>query len=231
MTVQDIHNSFSTCIDLDSLKLQDVPTIDQDLVDKVNKLKSLGFHNSKECVELKRQQDKIKEIIDSNQYKIHTKEAFEYYSIKYPNNVLMTFENIEILLEKYDLELSTPEKYIGDIPDKNLNEILNFKLDDCDIVYKSDRYYSHQKLIDLKYNIQKTDKGFSYDGCYDYIQYIRQDIEIIATKNLFNKNLTSTSLDDPIVLQKCWFKDYVYYLIISKWGNESSINSLNYKNN
>jgi hypothetical protein len=231
-TIQEIHNSFETSIDLDYLKLLDKPIIDKELIQKVEKLKSLGFTNSIECKQLEEQLKLIENIDEENNYRATTKEAFEYYSTKYPNNVFMTVENVKSLVKKYDLELSTPEKYIGDIPDKNLNEILNFKLDDCEVVYKHDKYYSHQKLLDLKYKIKQEEYGFSTYNQYTGLnRFIRQDIEIIATKNLFNKNIPSKFVDDPIVLQKCWFKDYVYYLIISKWGNESSIDNLNYKNN
>jgi hypothetical protein len=61
--------------------------------------------------------------------------------MKYPNNKFITEESVKKICEKYNLVYSTIDRYIGTVPDKNLTEIANFKINDEDKVCYRSRMY------------------------------------------------------------------------------------------
>lgn len=122
--ILQIHKEFKTASEK---LLQEANTILQNIgevnVDKVERLKRLGFRQVQEVIE------KDKKII---QKKLTEKQIklVKYYNEHYPLNNFITEDQVKHICEKYKLVFTNISRYKGFVPEKNLREIENFKLKD-----------------------------------------------------------------------------------------------------
>jgi hypothetical protein len=238
--IEEIHETFYTEVDrllAEAKILKSTETNLQPLLDKVERLKALGFTNTKECKEAESEIKRLKSIEHENLSKERIKEAIEYFSVKYPNNKFITEQSVKKICEKYNLVYGTIDKYIGTVPDKNLVEIANFKIHDEDkACYRSRTYISDWGFRDepeitlTSYAMMKAiTPNNSYTPHYD-ISYGECKLEIAAPVSDFNMKdyeikdfkLSKIHIPDPVVLQPVLFKNTKYYLILSAWGQEAS---------
>ena len=192
--IEDIHNEVYSAHDLllkEAKAVLDTP-IDESKVEDYQKLINLGFNNEKN---IKKYKKEISLIEESKRLKT----KIEYYSFKYPFNKFINEDSIVKICQRYSLILTTVDRFIGGIPEKNQKEIINFKVD-------------------------KIDLPHSYSKESEYVG--GTTLLIVATKDQLNmKNarvqghkLVDIVKEDPIVLQPV--KDG--YLIVSAWGVEAS---------
>jgi hypothetical protein len=120
--------------------------------EKANRLKLLGFTGTKEVTELmqreKQEQDRRSRLweLGHEMAKIHdneiaalkkAKEEFDqilYYRNKYPFLKFITDDQLNGICRKYNLVYSQVSNYIGEVPDKNLKEIEDARIDKWDFV-------------------------------------------------------------------------------------------------
>lgn len=226
-TVKEIHNAFSM---IPKRKFEKEPlSIVSD--DKAEKLKMLGFESSPLVVKLNNLIEENDNIEKRNKEKEEIVKAVNYFSCYYPNNIFLLDNEVEDLCEKFDLVLGRVSDFIGDVPDKNVEEMLSFKLQNFDRVFRKKSRFPLEIVNATICSINDVVERETYivhrlwDGALEEIKF-----EIIATPNLF-KNPKPSEIDDPIVVQRVMYNDVKGFLIISKWGNEASIDTLNYKNN
>lgn len=100
---------------------------------KVERLKALGFGATKPIKEMQE-----REKAQSEAHVII--EAIEYYTTYYPSYKFISIKQIESISKKYGLLYGDSKNYLGDIPDKNLEEIEAFKL-------REEDYYEEPKSI------------------------------------------------------------------------------------
>ena len=237
--IAEIHESFDTASEK---LLQDAKKIlsgDWD-IDKGERLKNVGFVNSKKAVE-------AKAILKKREESEKLAKQIEYYQIHYPNNKFITEEMVKTICQKYGLLCGETEYYIGDVPEKNLQEIEGFKLreDDCnkinhgwwEIIRREDfRSYAAPSLpneANAVYGYVVAQRGWR--GFNEYIEQVfdnspyhftKKPLKICASvKDFDTKNMRiengyklEQNLPDPIVLQPVKGG----YLIVSKWGLEAS---------
>lgn len=89
-------------------------------METLEKLSELGFKNSQECAEyeaMKKSRAESKRL----------KETIEKYRHSYPLNKFIDEGTVERVCKKYDLVLTVASRYVAEIPDKNKQEIINFK--------------------------------------------------------------------------------------------------------
>ena len=192
--IEQIHNEVYSVHDLLLKEAENIlnKPINEEKVNDYQKLIKLGFNNEKNIINHK---EELKKIEESKKIK----SIIEYYSFKYPFNKFINEESVIRICEKYGLILTSVDRFIGSIPEKNQKEIINFKVD-------------------------KKDLPFHHDKESDYI--IGVGLLIIATKDQLNmKNarvqghkLVDIVKEDPIVLQPV----REGYLIVSAWGIEAS---------
>lgn len=177
--------------------------INKPIIEDENKiaenLARIGFKNAKniKSVEKKRkereEQQKLKELI-------------EYYNRTYPLNKFITEDMVETICNKYKIYLASSEDYIGEIPEKNQKEILNFRV----------------KSKDLRETPFVTDEfGNTYFiGMGEDMIY--KDFAIMAPENKLNmkgkiKHGHALITEDPIVLRAVKGG----FLIVTSWGLEA----------
>lgn len=120
--IAEIHNDFDSAEERLLKEAQLIISND----DKAAKLKAdrvskLGFGSAKaakDAKEISKQKSKASELVST----------INYFKQNYPFNKFITEPEVKKLCEKYNLLLGDACDYIGDIPEKNLCEIENFKL-------------------------------------------------------------------------------------------------------
>lgn len=212
--IEQIHNEFFTEVDrlLEYCGIQKSMTTTEEIaVDKSNRLSKLGFHNSLAHEKAEPVRQALAEDLGKNELK----EAIEYFSNKYHQYKFITEDSVKTICDKYNLYYGSVKYYIGDVPEKNLIEIENFKVDDKDM-YFVERYPWVRLLSYSEYegNWWKLDReGFVIAAP---ITDFKLDDAMITDRKI------SFSVPDPIVLQPVMYKKKTYYLVVTAWGAEAS---------
>lgn len=234
--IDEIHETFYTEVDrlLADAKIRKSPETQMEAeIEKAKRLEKLGFKNAKEVQRTVPEIDRINGIIDENIRKYQLQEAIQYFSHHYPNYKFITEDSVKKICEKYGLIYGSVEKYIGTVPNKNLEHIENFS------IKKEDRLYN--VYID---NIRIGEPLF-YGYCNskeaerikDFSPYsltsrraVLAPLEIAAPLKDFDTtdmeikdySLNEIPIPDPVVLQPVFFRGDKYYLIVTAWGQEAS---------
>lgn len=187
----------------------------KDFKSKADFLKDIGFTNS----------------IATKIYAgiVENKGLISHYNDTYYGNSKFILEaQLERLCEKYDLYVRSTRHFMGDIPEKNVKDIMNFrvKLQDIDLDPHElnglrNRFTFHD------FNGTIISRSLKHYGLTSFIQ-------IAAIKSLFHPDAFARTQDriigvkeiepkfevdlDPIVL----FKVKGGYLIITAWGDEAN---------
>jgi len=173
---------------------------------------------------------------------IENRNVFNDYQTKY--GIISKFiiePQLERICEKYDLYVRSLRFFLGDIPEKNIKDLMNFKIDLYDI-YEKDRNnaiseYIHKNSVFNPYNgidlMNKSPIFVTLDELANIVN-ISNYLEIAAVKILFSIDAFTQSFDrivnkkeleaksivemDPIIL----FKTNHGRLIITAWGDEAN---------
>lgn len=86
------------------------------------KLFELGFKNHPITNSVR---DEISESL-TNKVLLKLHKDYCKFLIKYPNSLIILESEIEKIKDKFDLDFKSPLNFIGDIPEKNLKDILSF---------------------------------------------------------------------------------------------------------
>ena len=225
--IAEIHNEFDTAGDKLLAEANAIIAKDFD-TSKGDRLKKLGFGLSKSAVvsdkniaEKKENTELIKNILHFRTY--------------YPAYKFITDEVVKTICEKYGLVFGPADKYIGDIPEKNVAEIETFKLRKEDFIDEKatwssmdfqDLWDRANRHLERKYMpigpISLIGSSELSVGPYQ-AKTKKPAFKIVAPEKDFNmQNMQKKGhkielhIPDPIVLQPVKGG----YLIISKWGLE-----------
>jgi len=239
--IKEIHEDFFTEVDklLAEAKIsRSLETTKQDLINKSERLKKLGFVSTKEVSEAQQEMTRIRKLEEENKLKIDLICAIDYFSMKYPQYKFITEESVKTICQKYGLIYGGVDKYKGVVPEKNLKQMEDFKIDQndqCCLETRTNYHYggSSEKTV-LNYHNYKIK---SRDGAGEpYSTYHRYDYTIcpleiagpVGDFNTQNMNITDYKLEqkiqipDPVVLQPVFYRNKKYYLIVTAWGLEAS---------
>lgn len=207
---------------------------------KASRLFELGFINSKET-------DGIDNFNDVKELPL----LIMGYQQKYPNNKFITHDVVMTICKKYNLLLGEIAMYKGEVPDRKLTEIENFKLKEEDKIaafVTGDNDEIIYTLFEKDFNTDWTKSNLrsktTFHVSVDYefrknvttkhhrfakVNYELTGLKICAPINQMIipegkivKNNRVINIPDPIVLQPVKGG----YLIVSKWGLEATDNLL-----
>lgn len=234
--IEQIHNEFESAGEVILQQAQDIVKKSDGInVDKIDRLKKLGFVNTRE-------------VKDNEATLLESKEAQElfdkiiYYSQKYEYKFI-TEDLVKSICNKYNLVCAPIKSYTGFVPEDQLENIEKCKVDDGDTWLGSAIYCgNHIPILDIeesdKYtnglHIKKYPSGsmFPHDnqiqvfGEFEIIQEI--ELMICAPEKDFNTtgltkkgkflfNTKKIVYPDPVVLQSVKHG----YLILATWGDEA----------
>lgn len=237
--IEEIHETFYTEIDklLKEAKiLNSINTNKQDLIDKCNRLKSIGFTNTKEVKEAEKEIERLDKLKSENDHKKNLVEAINYFSFKYPNYKFITEESVKKICDKYNLVYGKVINYIGEVPTKNLKHIEDFKIDKGDecYLYVASTWgpfgeYIHEKKYIPYEEKPKYNEGRSFRSSYT-IDVNKCSLEIVAPLKDFNMKgmeikdfkVSKIEIPDPVVLKPVIYNNQKYYLIVTAWGLEAN---------
>ena len=241
--VREIHEDFFSEVDklLAEAKIsRSLETTKQDLIDKSARLKKLGFVSTKEVNEAQEEITRIKRLEEENKLKVDLISAIDYFSFKYPQYKFITEESVQKICQKYGLIYSEVSKYKGTVPEKNLKQMEDFKIDQQDqCCLETHTYYHHGvsekrplSYSDYKEKLREKDSEYGREfKRYDRYDYTICTLEIAGPVGDFNTNgmevkdyklQEKIQIPDPVVLQPVFHRKKKYYLIVTAWGLEAS---------
>lgn len=208
ITAKEIHDEF--CLASDNL-LEEVKQVLQDDFE-ADRLKELGFKSIKKVSDRE-------DVLTKRRYA----ETVAYYRQKYPFRKFLLQLSVEAICKKYGLLCGDVHNFTGEIPQKNVEEILSFKVRDEDRPESDDTtWFSSGRMG------EKFDKFFLCEGkwCEEKVESTHREkitLKICAPEAMFNKkNLNVVDgymlVSDPIVLQPVKGG----YLIVTAWGDEAT---------
>lgn len=233
--IEEIHETFYTEVNRlfnEARIFNNVESNKKTLIEKSNRLKNLGFTNTKEIEIAEKEIKKLNKFKEENKKKEFLIDAINYFTLHYPHRKFITEESVKKICKKYNLVYGEVSRYRGVVPTPNLKEIEAFKLKDEDRCY--------EKIITRKNSFKRPEK--IYVGS-DYINKKRRvrnpenknieinesPLEIAAPKKDFDlsgmvvedyKLEQKFEIPDPVVLQPVFYKGKKYYLILTAWGEE-----------
>lgn len=235
--IEEIHDTFYTEVDrlLKEAKISNsLETDKQNLIDKCNRLKSLGMTSTKEVREAEEEISRLRKLEAENENKERLIKAINYFSIKYPSYKFITEESVLKICNKYNLVYGDVKRYEGSVPDKNLKHIEDFKIQEEDSVYIEtcgDFRFIRTRTISF-YEYKRGKEREKRAGVFSTLIYSHYEspLEIVAPKTDFNMEgmeikdfkVSKIQIPDPIVLKPVMFDETKYYLIVTAWGDEAS---------
>jgi hypothetical protein len=231
VSIEEIHETFFTEVDrlLATAKLSNsLYTDKQDLIDKCERLKALGFTSTKEIKEAESEIERLKLLKEENIGKQELIEAINYFNITYPNYKFITEDSVNKICEKYELIFYKISRYMGSVPDVNLKHIEEFSInfnDECYFAETIGRYdsgnynqrYVNKEEHDIINNNYTTFCDDRATKCPLEIAAPLKDFNTVGIK-IKNNKIVENEIPDPIVLKPVIFKDKKYYLIVTAWG-------------
>lgn len=249
--VEEIHETFFTEVDflLKYAENQNVLSTDKKaIIEKGDRLQNLGFKKAKDTIVSINEKGRIRELERENEKKAQLVKAIQYFSFKYPNYKFITEESVIKICEKYGLIYADVDLYTGDVPDKNLKHIEDFKIKDEDKCYlvtqtytggfsRQDETYfaSHEKCLEIEK--EKREKNDSHRYTPAGLVHIRKscseakfmiaapvkDFDLSDRRHTVKDSQIVTIVeDDPIVLSPVMFGGKKHFLIVTAWGLEAS---------
>ncbi len=213
--VEKIHNEFYTEIERLLVEANvELPEESVRLAEKSKALSSLGFSSAPETqagLEIARRRDNNNQLI----------EVSKHFSMRYPTYKLITKESVTRICKTYGLVRADVNRYKGLVPDKNLQDILRFKVKNEDCVWYSTSGYSNKysdwNIVD--YSEKDLSKGKIERGPLQIVAPIK---DLDTTGMRVEAETLKMEIKDPVVLHPVRFNKVTYYLIVTAWGPEAS---------
>jgi hypothetical protein len=200
---------------------------------KAERLRKLGLICAKQS-ELKEDKKLTDEI------GVLEAEKIVYYQIKYPGKKFIRTNQVKIICEKYNLVFTDIWRYKGFVPEKNLQEIENFKIDsedqDSEIASRHLKEFNgipEDKII-IDGGISAKKRGYHFATTVEIpalLKICAPEIDLTVNSRFIWKgelcydypdlskiNNVQNSIPDPIVLQPVKYG----FFIVTAWGDEAS---------
>jgi hypothetical protein len=236
--VEKIHNEFDTSVDKlkefaekaekysNSIEVEELKDID-----KNEFLKKIGFSSVGTVKDYETTQKRIEKTIQEKNEKLRLskglEKVIENWSVKLPGYKIITYSQIIQICEKYGLVLGRSKDYIGNIPDKNLNDV---------VLYEKHKKHSYtvDKQVPLC-SIECVNNKYcgygdeqNYYICAPLSDFNKED-NILVGRELFHYPeekfnwKPSPKIKDPIILDIIDVSplNEVGFAIVTAWGDEA----------
>lgn len=240
--IEEIHETFYTEVDrlLEEAKIQKpLETTKQDIIDRADRLRRLGFTMTKDAIEAGQEERRLLALESENKEKQTLVDAINYFSFKYPQYKFITEDSVKKICKKYELVYGEVQDYLGSVPEKNLEQMEQFKVQEED-----ECYMRSETFLILGWGSRPLGNTLYFDKAI-YEKYKQRDdldlvhsntiiaigkcpLEIAAPQKDFNTkdktiiDFKVVEIPDPVVLKPVVFNNRKYYLIVTAWGLEAS---------
>lgn len=238
-TAEEIHNDFYSATEVElSNRKPDDDSFDEIKAsyERVCKVRELGFTNSKTVEQLS------EDFYKMRRYEL-LRDIHAHFSFKYPQYKFIHRDGIIELCKKYGLVLGKVRHYIGEIPEKNMEDLVNMHISEQDeewevaesVFYSSgsSHTYTYERLSKDNVNdkLKKLQGEYKHPGDRHTYDARKRSLLIAAPLGDFDRSkvepgpgieLIEIPQDDPIVFAPVIHEDQTGYLIITAWGKEAS---------
>lgn len=211
------------------------------ITEKAEKLSSLGFVNTPAVIKNKEVETVSKNKMSAIEVSKKEIELNRKYKLEFPRYKFVPDRIYREVMEKYDLYKSEPFRYIKEIPNKNLEEIVEFK-NSLKPLYQlvcKAMGSSWKSMRETSYNKEELEeflvarKNLVTGGLYYDIEE-QKTIEITAPISHFNikdseingRTISDKKVEDPIVTHKVDGG----FIVVSVWDKEAEIPEINNEN-
>lgn len=219
------------------------PVFDNAKAERLRQLEKLGFKNFDEVKKLKEEREQQKKHSELNA-------MINYYRKVYPFHRFISQDSVQVIIKKYSLLLAKAGDYIAEIPEKNQQEIINFKVRRKDIRVPTEMeegwsrsfmpsyydLYGDRSLINCFDAIRAQESGDPIQYYKDLEKKKRQDKLAYERELLPGEDLLIIAPVKKLDTRDRLVKDGVLinkdpivlqpvvlgYLIVSSWGLEAS---------
>jgi hypothetical protein len=206
--VDEIHNEFDTAptrlleqaLEVINKEEKSKILLNSNVEDKAERLSKLGFKN----INLVKQLEEVKEFNSEKEkvIKLQLSEAelIKHYSDRYPFLKFLTESELDRICEKYNLIYAPVDKYLKNVPDKNLEEIENAQelhRDDKPI----EKYFLKVKSGDIPDLPKQYKKGITEGNLFYKTQSYHSSFLIKEDHEKLNKIESEASKKFPYVFR------------------------------
>lgn len=174
ITVEEIHHSFLTA--MDALLSKEGILVEQKEDADALRLYELGFSSVEKI-------KKEKEKADVKKMEMSVIELTKYYDHHYPQNKFITDEQLNKICKQFNLVIGEPRDYKGDIPDRCVKEIANFKLAEKDELIMSQSGGSWNRRGSTYFALDVDKKGTGEPTEVTVPQFLKMLDKFIAKTN------------------------------------------------
>lgn len=237
--VKEIHDSFNNSIDAvleQAGIIKSKQFINEELEEKVKILKSLGFTNTQQVKDLEIIVSNNKNIQYQNDKNKQVIEDIKYFKQKYPHYKIIDQLSLQKVCNKYQLMYGHVTFFKGNIPDKNFQDLKNFKIDEEDKLYIAENGWGRNQnsyLADCKLTPKKGEHNYT-DALLIAAPVTDFNLSAFDNSDRTKYGQLKAIVDkDPIVLQPVYRNNKShynyrndYYIIVTAWGDEASDSSI-----
>lgn len=214
--VEEIHNKFNNAADEALAEANEILGNHKPVEDHVAKLAQLGFTNMPSVRKAADQKRKIQLV--SSQAAIIAKYQQKYSRYKY-----ILEHQVDEICKKYNLIMGGVDRYKGEVPKKNVEEIAKFnenKIAIEDMRYTKSYNWREEEIISYEEYLRNRESSsrsiYNYRSVDGYM--ICAPLKDMEMDKAELKGHRIVEIPDPVVLYPVQFG----YLIISKWGIEAN---------
>jgi hypothetical protein len=193
-------------------------------MERAKRLDELGFKETPEAC-------RLRDIIWKQKQAKSKADIIQYYKQTYPQYKFITESEVSRICKKYNLVHGSIDRYKGNVPDKNIKEIEDFKILDKDLYKQSKQFFGDFGAGNIELLLEESEplEISSYKNYisanrsnYYYKNLNKSDLlsicapveDMIINSNEKIENNKIISIPDPVVLHVVPNG----YLIVSKWG-------------
>lgn len=213
VTVKDIHNAFYSAQDE---LLRPLVEVDVDPGNQGSNLKKLGFHMHPKVFAW---ENAVRQV-NENRRSMNAMGALVHL---YPDIKFITLTQVNALCTKYGLVFGPINRFVGDIPQKNINDMLKFHISRehrCSLFEQSGGPFGGGVSRKVAYE----------QGVGAKRGLIREaPMEIVANREMFRafdmiqigNQLVERAKLDPVVLMPVCYASEMLYAVVTAWGEEA----------
>lgn len=229
-THEQIMAAFLQMAEIISLKeTKELPIQSEDNFKEV--LEDWGFTNTKVGEKLKKQQEEFRKRYKAVEEHNVIVSAAAFFKEYYPDYKFITEAAIFEVCKKYNLFIGESEWFVGDIPDKNLEDMKNFRIDDehaCYVrqerdsmgIYHTRKHLNYRQYLNERTSYRSNTRTRKHPVMIaaPIADFDLTGIEINEeTRELYKKPAPI----DPVVFFPVQHWDRRFFLIITAWGPEA----------
>jgi hypothetical protein len=210
-------------------------------------LVELGFTEAKEAKEYVSFKREEKKLLDQKTHLLNfserIREGVDYWSGMFPFHKFILYSQVISILEDYNLFIAPSNLYKGDIPDKNMREIVSFEKEYLNTYGRTQHVIRAEPDKPLCAQSNTPDWGkIKYYICAPrheiksgkHTTRIGREVFENTSKSLSVRikeeigRINSIKIPDPIVLLPILTdRTKIGFIVVSKWGDEAEIQELN----